>query len=180
MKLTLKCCFGLFAGLAVTLLVGMGVRAQDTSGQGSTGNPAVTAPETVPAASQPSAAAAEAQTPSNLAEQSPEVKAAKASECESMGMHAMRGHRMQGPEMGGMGQMAMGPMGMGQLEMTGMPMLQEHMEMMRMISKDPKMAGHMLEMRADMMRAIADVMTKYGKQMESGEWQSSQTSSTDQ
>jgi len=175
MKLTLKCCFGVFAGLALTLLVAREVRAQDTSGQGSTSNPAATAPETIPAASQPSAAVAQAQPPSNLAAQSPEVKASKASECESMGMHAMRGRRMQGPEMGEMGQM-----GMGQMEMTGMPMLQEHMEMMRMISKDPKMAGRMLEMRADMMRAIADVMTKYGKQMESGEWQSSQTNSTDQ
>lgn len=173
MKLTMKCCFGLFAGLALTLLVARQVRAQDTSGQGSTSNPAVTAPEPVPAASQPSAAAAQAQAPSNLAEQSPEVKAAKASECESMGMHAMRGHRMQGPGMGEMGQM-------GQMGMMGMPMVQEHMEMMRMISKDPKMAGRMLEMRADMMRAIADVMTKYGKQMESGEWQSLQTGSTDQ
>ena len=28
----------------------------------------------------------------------------------------------------------------------------------------------MLEMRADIMRAVADVLTKYGKEMESGQW----------
>jgi hypothetical protein len=28
----------------------------------------------------------------------------------------------------------------------------------------------MMQMHADMMRAIADVLTKYGKEMEAGQW----------
>ena len=55
-------------------------------------------------------------------------------------------------------------MGMPGMEMMGMPM------MMHMMARNPKLAGKMMQMRADMMRAIADVLTKYGKQMESGDW----------
>jgi len=72
----------------------------------------------------------------------------------------MMGMRMQGMGMPGMGMYGMGVM--------GMPMMQDHM--MRMMVRNPKLAGKMMEMRADMMRAIADVLTKYGKQMESGDW----------
>jgi hypothetical protein len=56
-------------------------------------------------------------------------------------------------------------------------MIEDHAAMMRMIAKDPKLAGHMLKMHADIMRAVPDVMTKYGKEMASGEWQSYQTGS---
>ena len=48
------------------------------------------------------------------------------------------------------------------------PMIEDHAAM-RMIAKDPKLAGHMLEMHADIMRAVHDVMTKYGQEMASGE-----------
>ncbi len=154
MKLALKFCLGLFACLALTLLVVSGVRGQDTSTtEGTTNNPAVTTSE------------ATTQSPSTTAEQSPEVKAQKAAECESMGMHGGHHHWMEGREGSEPG-------------MMGMPMMGDHMAMMRMIAHNPKMVGRMLEMRADMMRAIADVMTKYGKEMESGDWQAFQTGST--
>jgi hypothetical protein len=152
MKLALRFCLGLCASLALTLLVVSGVRAEDTSTtQGTTNNPAAATAE----------AESTTQSPAVIAEQSPEVKAQKAAECESMGMHATRHHWMEQHETG----------------MMGMPLMGDHMAMMHMISRNPKMAGRMLEMRADMMRALADVMTKYGKEMESGEWQSFQTSS---
>lgn len=145
MKLALKSCLGLFACLALTMLVVSGVRAQDMGTEGSPNNPnpAITASE------------AENGGPSTSAQQSPNVREQQkmAAECGSMMRH---GHWMGGPEMG-----------------MGMPMMQEHMAMMRMVEKDPKMAGHMMEMRADMMRAMADVMSKYGKEMESGQWQTS-------
>jgi len=64
----------------------------------------------------------------------------------------------------------MGGMEMPGMEMMGgMPMMHPQM-MMRMMARNPKLAGKMLQMRADMMRAVADVLTKYGKQMESGQW----------
>jgi len=156
MKLALKFCLGMFASLALTLLVVSGVRAQDTSTtEGTTNNPAVTTTE----------AESTTQSPATTAEQSPEVKAQKAAECGSMGMKGGHHRWMQGREGGEPG-------------MMGMPMMGDHMAMMRMIAHNPKMAGRMLEMRADMMRAIADVMTKYGKEMESGDWQAFQTSSS--
>jgi hypothetical protein len=155
MKLALRFCLGLFASLALTLLVFSGVRAQENS------NPAVTTTEAESTTQSP-ATTAEATT----AEQSPEVKAQKAAECESMGMKGGHHRWMQGREGGQPGMM------------MGMPMMGDHMAMMRMIADNPKMAGRMLEMRADMMRAIADVMTKYGKEMESGDWQAFQTGST--
>jgi hypothetical protein len=167
MKLILNCCLGLFASLALMLFVSNGVRAQDTSTD--TNNNPTTAESTEATAQSPTTTA-QAQTPSTTAQQSPEVKAQKMAECESMGMgagmHAMHRQWMEGREGGMMG-----------MPMMGMPMMGDHMAMMRMISHNPKMAGRMLEMRADMMRAVADVMARYGKQMESGEWQSFQTSS---
>jgi hypothetical protein len=69
------------------------------------------------------------------------------------------------PGMGGM-------MGMPGMEMGGMgmmPMMHEHM-LMHVMMRNPKLAGKMMQMRADMMRAVADVLTKYGKEMESGQW----------
>ncbi|MBI3455814.1 MAG: hypothetical protein HY002_08500 [Candidatus Rokubacteria bacterium] len=44
------------------------------------------------------------------------------------------------------------------------------MGMMSMMggAQDAKVAGRMLQMRADMMRAVADVLAKYGKAMEEG------------
>jgi hypothetical protein len=35
-------------------------------------------------------------------------------------------------------------------------------------TQDPKMLGRMLQMRADMMRAMADVLAKHGKAIEEG------------
>ena len=61
--------------------------------------------------------------------------------------------------------------------MMGMPMMQDHM--MHMMARNPKLAGKMMQMRADMMRAIADVLTKYGKEMESGNWPSTASKGDD-
>ena len=64
---------------------------------------------------------------------------------------------------GMMGSGGMCPMmggGMGMMEMGMMPMMGA--------GQDPKVAGRMLQMRADMMRAMADVLAKYGKAMEEG------------
>jgi len=95
----------------------------------------------------------------------------------------MTGSRMGMPWMGGMGRgMAMPKMAMrGARPWMGMPGMRMGMPMMRgrmmmyMVAHNPKLAGKMLEMRADMMRAIADVLTKYGQQMESGQWPAMET-----
>jgi len=92
------------------------------------------------------------------------------------GMMGMMSHRgaMPGGMMGmrrGMGMPGMPGMEMGGMGM--MPMMHEHM-MMRMMARNPKLAGKMMQMRADMMRAVADVLTKYGKEMESGQWPAAQ------
>jgi hypothetical protein len=82
-----------------------------------------------------------------------------------------RGSGMGGPGMmgGGMGMPGMSGMpGMG--PGMGMPGMPEPMMLMRMMSRNPKLAGKMMQMHADMMRAMADVLTKYGKEMESGDW----------
>jgi hypothetical protein len=98
--------------------------------------------------------------------------------CPCMGGEMMHGpmfmHR--GPGMpGAMGMQ--GPMGMPGMEMGGMgpamgmmPMMMPPHMMMRMVARNPKLAGKMMQMHADMMRAIADVLTKYGKEMEAGQW----------
>jgi hypothetical protein len=70
-----------------------------------------------------------------------------------------------------------GEMGHGGMMDDGMMMchpMMGHMQMLRMMgmmggAHDPKMAGRMLRMRADMMRAIADVLEKYGKMAEEGQ-----------
>src|SRR5215472_7879232 len=81
-------------------------------------------------------------------------------------MGAMPMMRMWSGRQGGMGMPGiMGPMGPG---MGMAPMMQP--PMMRMIARNPKLAGKMMQMHADIMRAVADVMTKYGKEMESGQW----------
>ena len=68
--------------------------------------------------------------------------------CPMMGHMGHMGHMgMMGGRMGQMGQM-------GQMGMMG--------------GQDPKMFGRMLQMRADMMRAIADVLEKHGKMIEEG------------
>ena len=92
------------------------------------------------------------------------------------GMARMRKGPFMMPGMGGMMGMGMpgpmgmpGRMGMPEIAMGGPGMMHQRM-MMRMMARNPKLAGKMLEMRADMMRAIADVLTKYGKEMESGQW----------
>jgi hypothetical protein len=95
---------------------------------------------------------------------------------ESCPCMAMGGGPMGGMmEMGGMGPGAMGPGAMGPGAMgpgamgPGMMPMHEHM-MMRMMARNPKLAGKMMQMRADIMRAVADVLTRYGKEMESGQW----------
>jgi hypothetical protein len=63
--------------------------------------------------------------------------------------------------MGGMMCPMMGSgMGMGMMGGGGMGMMAS--------PSDPKMLGRMLQMRADMMRAMADVMAKHGKALEEG------------
>jgi hypothetical protein len=114
MKLALRFCLGLFASLALTLLVVSGVRAQDTAtSEGTTNNPAVTTTE----------AETTTQSPATTAEQSPEVKAQKAAECGSMGMKGGHHRWMEGRE---------GRQG-GEPGMMGMSMMGDHMAMMRMI-----------------------------------------------
>jgi uncharacterized iron-regulated membrane protein len=176
MKLVPKFCLGLFACLALTLLAVSSVRAQDTSTQGSNNNPAAASsdsdtqsPTAAQPATQPSGVVG-AEVPT-ATEQSPEVQANKQAECESMGMQAGHRHMTEGREMEMEGH---------ETGALGAPMMQDQMAMMRMASHNPKMAGRLLEMRADMMRAVADVMTKYAKEMESGQWQSYQTSSANE
>jgi hypothetical protein len=72
--------------------------------------------------------------------------------CQEM----MRGAMMGGGNMGG-GNMGMPMMGGG---MMRMPMMGGGAGM------DPKMMGHMMEMRADMMKAMADVMLKHARRMQ--------------
>lgn len=89
------------------------------------------------------------------------VGAAMAMDCPMMGggAHGMGAHRgmgmgrgpmmgMQGPGMG----MGMGPMG-GMMGAAG----------------DPKQAARMMQMRGDMLKAMGEVMLKYGKLLEQGQ-----------
>ncbi len=152
----IKRSFGLIAFLAITMLLTAGARGGDSQGQA----PAV--------ASQADPAA-----PTNAKQEQ------LAQEQESGPCQAMMG-KMGMPPMGrpgapGMGMMGPGGMGMPGMEMGGMgmmPMMHEHM-MMKMMARNPKLAGKMMQMRADIMRAVADVLTKYGKEMESGQWPAS-------
>jgi hypothetical protein len=63
------------------------------------------------------------------------------------------GQGMMCPMMGPMG-MPMGGSGMPMMEMAG--------------SSDPKIMGRMMQMRGDMLKAMADVLLKYGKAIEKG------------
>jgi len=101
-------------------------------------------------------------------------------------MRPSTGMQEMGPKSGMMGMMGMGMQGRGKsmpgmempgMGMMGMPMMQDHM--MHMMARNPKLAGKMMQMRADMMRAIADVLTKYGKEMESGTWPSTPSKGDD-
>ncbi len=161
MKFALKTCLGIFACLALVLLISSGVRAQDSDS--SNENPAVTSSEPA-AGNQPENTAAGSETSTTTAEQSPDVKAEqRAAECGAMGMGAGMHRWMESREEG-----------------MGMEMMPDRAAMMRMIARNPKMAGHMLQMRADMLRALADVMSKYAREMESGQWQSFQSGSAGQ
>lgn len=178
----IKRCFGLVALMAMTLILAPGARGDDASA----GNQA-------PVASGQNAAAPTQETAVHPSHEQM-AKEMEEEPCQSMpgtGMPRMGMQQMGNPkpgmpgmggrpgmEMMGMGMRGMGAPGqMGGMEMPGMemmggmPMMQPHM-MMRMMARNPKLAGKMLQMRADMMRAVADVLTKYGKQMESGQWPS--------
>ncbi len=160
----IKRSFGLIAFLAITMLLAAGARGGDSQGQA----PAV--------ASQADPAA-----PTN-AKQEQLAQEQESGPCQAMmgkmgmppmGQGGRPGMGMMGPGGApGMGMMGPGGMGMPGTEMGGMgmmPMMHEHM-MMRMMARNPKLAGKMMQMRADIMRAVADVLTKYGKEMESGQW----------
>ncbi len=149
--------FGLAAFFAITLLLTAGARSVESQ-------------EPAPA----TAAQGEAATPT-LPSQGQMAQEMEADPCQSMmgkmGM-AHRGEMGMGMH-GGMGMPGMEMGGMGMPGMGMMAMMHEHM-MMRMIARNPKLAGKMLQMRADIMRAVADVLTKYGKEMESGQWPAAQ------
>jgi hypothetical protein len=101
--------------------------------------------------------------------------------------HQMEGQKPMGCQMGqqgesgaqppmmGRGMMGQGMMGMPMMEM-GCPMMRqmmcgmmapEGMGMMGMMrgGKDPKRMGRMLQMRGDIMKAVGEVMLKYGKEI---------------
>ena len=149
----IKRSFGLIAFLAITMLLAAGARGGDSQGQ----PPA--------AASQADPSAPANAKPGQLAQEQ------KSGPCQAM-MGKMGMPPMGQPGAPGMGMMGPGGMGMPGMEMGGMgmmPMMHEHM-MMKMMARNPKLAGKMMQMRADIMRAVADVLTKYGKEMESGQW----------
>jgi hypothetical protein len=164
MTLVIRSCIGLFACLALTLAVADVARAQDSSA----GTPApVTASQSAAAQGQPVAVHPSHEQLAKEMEEEPDPPCMAGSK---MGMHemgpkpgmpGMMRMRMQEMGMPGMQMQGRGMPGMG---MMGMPM------MMHMMARNPKLAGKMMQMRADMMRAIADVLTKYGKEMESGDW----------
>ena len=86
-------------------------------------------------------------------------------------MHAMRG----GPAGGGMPMMdacrAMMagqsmPGGGGGEMMMGGPMMGGMMNGGMMSGGDPKMMGHMLEMRGEIMKAVGDIMLRHGQKMQ--------------
>ncbi len=170
----IKFCIGVLAGLALTLALAAGARAQDTSAN-------TQAPVT---ASQ--SAAAEAPKPAVQPSHEELAKEMEEPDCPS-NMRPSTGMQEMGPKSGMMGMMGMGMQGRGKMpmpgmgmpgmEMMGMPMMQDHM--MHMMARNPKLAGKMMQMRADMMRAIADVLTKYGKEMESGNWPSTASKGDD-
>jgi hypothetical protein len=160
---------GLLALMAITLMIATGARGDDVS--------AGTQPPVAPGQNAGTASPKTATHPSH------EQMAREMEEepCQSMpgtGMPRMGMGPTANPRPGmpGMGMRRMGAPGepmpgmeMPGMEMMGMPMMHPQM-MMRMMARNPRLAGKMLQMRADIMRALADVLTKYGKQMESGQW----------
>jgi hypothetical protein len=154
--------FGVLAFFAISLLLAVGAHSDESQ-------------KPAPATASQSGAATTSTHPS----QEQMAQETQTDPCQSMmgkmGMAQMGKGGPPGMGMMGMrppGEMGMPGMGMPGMEMGGMgmmPMMHEHM-MMRMMARNPKLAGKMLQMRADMMRAMADVMTKYGKEMESGQW----------
>jgi len=164
----IKRCLGLMALVAITLTLATGARGDDAS-----------AGSQAPVASGQNTSAP---SPETAAPPSHEQMAREMEEepCQSMAMPRMGMQPMGNPKpamgMMGMGMRGMGAPGqMGGMEMPGMemmggmPMMHPQM-MMRMMARNPKLAVKILQMPADMMRAVADVLTKYGKQMESGQW----------
>lgn len=149
---TIKRSFGVIAFFAIGLLLATGVRSAEsqqpvpaTAGQAKSEGPTVVNPQ-------------------HLAQDNP-----------SQGMMGRMGmvQMGKGPGMipGMRGMMGMpGGMRMPGMQTGEMGMIPMMDELMRMAARNPKLAGKMLQMRADMMRAIADVLTKYGKEMESGQW----------
>ena len=69
------------------------------------------------------------------------------------------GMPMMGSGMKGMMPMMMPMMGSGMMGM--MPMMQQMMT----AAQDPKAMGRMLQMRGEIMKAIGDILIKYGKMM---------------
>jgi hypothetical protein len=146
--------FGVLAFLAIALLLAAGARSVESQ------EPAPTA-----------AAQGEAATPTHPSQEQM-AQEMEADPCQSMMGKMGMSQRGGMPGMGMMGMRMHGGMGMPGMEMGGMgmmPMMHGQM-MMRMMARNPKLAGKMLQMRADMMRAMAEVLTKYGKEMESGQW----------
>lgn len=161
MTLAMRSCIGLFACLALTLTVADAIRAADSSAGAP---PPVTASQNAATQDQPTAVHPSHDQLAKEMEEEPDPPCMAGSGMGMQGMGPRPGMmrmRMQGMGMPGMGVPGMGMPAMG---MMGMPM------MMHMMARNPKLAGKMMQMRADMMRAIADVLTKYGKQMESGDW----------
>jgi len=166
----IRLCIGLFACFALTLALAEAARAEGASAS----SPApVTASQSTAVEGEQAPKHPSHEQLAKEMEDEPECPCMAGSGMGPQGMGSkpgMMGMGMEGMKMPGMmpgmGMPGMGMMGMG---MMGMPMMHEHM-MMRMMARNPKLAGKMMQMRADMMRAIADVLTKYGKQMESGNW----------
>jgi hypothetical protein len=166
-----KRCFAILTCLALTLTLAAGARGDEAA-----------AGTEAPVATSQNAGAQSPQAPVHPSHEQM-AKEMEDEPCQSMpmgkmGMGGMGNPKPGAPGMGmmggGMGEMGMmGAPGMGMPGMPGMPMMHERM-MMRMMARNPKLAGKMLQMRADVMRAIADVLTKYGKEMESGQWPAAQ------
>jgi hypothetical protein len=165
-------CIGLFVCLALTLALADSARAQDSTVGSQT---PVTANQNMAAESRPATGHLNHEQLAKEMEEEPQCPcmAGSGMGMEEMGsrpqMRGMMGMRMPGMKAPGMQPTGMGMPGMG---MMGMPM-------MHMIAHNPKLAGKMMQMRADMMRAIADVLTKYGKQMESDNWPAASTKGDD-
>ncbi len=152
---TMKRGFGMVSCFAIVFLLATGVRGAESQ--------------------QPApATASQAQAPTSPPSRQQPAQQWEVAPCQGMMMGGMGMQRMgKGPgPMPGMGMMVPGGTWMPGMMMGGMgmmPVMRQHM-MMHMMAHNPKLAGKLMQMRADMMRAVADVLTKYGKEMESGQW----------